>query len=107
MHPLQRAACVILVAVVFTSAPGFAHEATNVDGQPLGWNYDSSCCGGKDCRPLKTRVIAGPNGWEVQETGEVIGYDSDRIRDSRDGLFHRCHYNNGYTRCLYVPPRGF
>lgn len=92
--------------------PAFAHEATSVQGQPLGWKYPWACCSNLDCTPVPDSAISeGPDGYTIKSTGEVIAYADKRIKDSPDGTFHWCAHRQGIdagrTICLYVPPRGF
>lgn len=89
-----------------------AHEATNVAGQPLGWNYPWACCSNMDCRALPAKDIKErPEGYVIQSTGEVVGYGDKRVKDSPDGEFHWCAHqagvDAGHTICLFVPPKGF
>ena len=84
-----------------------AHDA------PTGWTYSPSCCGGADCEPVPDAlaVRATDAGWFIPETGETIGYTDPRLRDSPDGLFHRCRMwsssHESPTRCLYRPSLGY
>lgn len=46
----------------------------------------------------------------VVPSGDVIGYQDSRIKDSPDGEFHWCTTqgkNDGKTICLFVPPRSY
>jgi hypothetical protein len=84
-----------------------AHEA------PTGWTYPTSCCSNKDCREVPhTEIIETPNGYLISTTNELIPYDDKRIRESPDGLHHRCARSNnftpdGETLCIFVPPSLF
>lgn len=78
-----------------------AHEA------PSGWAYDAACCSGRDCRPVTPgEVTAGPRGFEVAPTGEIIPYGDRKLRPSGDGTTHRCMVGGNATSptiCIYVP----
>lgn len=73
--------------------------------------YGIECCSQKDCKPIPAgEVKATAEGWEVATTGEIIPYNSYKIKKSPDGNFHRCAMSanfgaNGHTLCLYVPPQ--
>lgn len=89
-----------------------AHEATNTAGQPLGWQYSFSCCSDKDCKPVAAgEVRETPQGYLLVKTGEVVGYQDTRIKDSPDGTFHVCQvagdFEKGRILCIYRPSRGF
>lgn len=107
---------VILMAVcglIFLAvALAQAHEATDVNGQPLGWSYGWECCSGMDCSVSGDRDISEtPEGYRIEITGEIIPYGDKRIKRSRDEFFHRCTPGGVATAprsiCLYVPDRGF
>jgi len=89
-----------------------AHEATDINGNPLGWLYGYECCSGVDCSVSGDKAISEiPEGYRVEITGEVIPYGDKRIKQSRDEFFHRCTPGGVATAprsiCLYVPDRGF
>jgi hypothetical protein len=99
-----------LFAALGTGA--WAHEATDVAGQPLGWVYGYECCSGVDCSVSGDKAISEiPEGYRIELTGEVIPYGDKRIKQSRDEFFHRCTPGGIATAprsiCLYVPDRGF
>jgi hypothetical protein len=113
MTPADRAK---IAAMAITIASGVAasllagragaHEA------PTGWTYPALCCSNKDCKQISaTEVRAVKTGWLVEKTGEVISYGDTRLKDSPDGLYHRCahaaNFESGKTLCLFVPPMGF
>ena len=75
--------------------------------------YPYTCCSDQDCHPIsETDVTAGPDGWVIRSTGEVIGYDDQRVRvtpKTADHAFHRCSPEGrpqGRTICLFVPQFG-
>ena len=88
-----------------------AHDALPTAAQPDGWKYPFSCCSGYDCRAVpQTAISEKPDGYVIENTGEVLGYQDARLKDSPDGEFHWCSVagaNNGRTICLFVPPRSF
>ena len=108
------------VALVLAGAfPAAAHEA------PTGWSYDIECCSQMDCQPVPASMIrATSEGWRIEipagahkmaPTGFVgtLPYDSHRVRQSQDGLFHPCiapaigsHRPEPVLLCLYVPEMG-
>lgn len=96
---------ILVLLLVFNALPALSHQA------PSGWQYDAVCCSNKDCSPLRTPISAIEGGWYLAESGEIIPFSDSKIRDSKDGDFHRCVYqfgpHKGNTRCLYVPPVGF
>lgn len=101
-----------LIAALILPIPALAHEATTVQGQPLGWKYGWECCSTTDCKPVADGDIEeGPNGYRVKATGEVVPYNDKRVKDSKDGTFHLCaqggNFDTGRTLCIYRPPRGF
>lgn len=91
-----------LILLTAASLAVLAHSA------PSGWDYDSECCGGHDCRPIAAdAVLEKPTAWEIRATGELIMKYSAKV--SKDGDFHRCSYkglDDAKTFCLYVPLRG-
>lgn len=87
--------------ITFVSLAAGAHEA------PGGWAYDPACCSGRDCRPARPgEITAGPRGFEIAPTGEVVPFASSKVRPSGDGAMHRCMIGGETTSptiCLYVP----
>lgn len=81
-----------------------SHEA------PTGWKYPYACCSGIDCRPVSKNAISErPNGFVINNTGEVIAPTDTRLRESPDGEYHWCSVagdEHSRTICLFVPPRG-
>jgi len=105
--------------LVASTLPAVAHEA------PSGWRYDIECCSQMDCQPVPASMIrATSEGWRIEippgghkmaPTGFVgtLPYDSHRVRQSQDGLFHPCiapaigsHRPEPVLLCLYVPEMG-
>jgi hypothetical protein len=83
-----------------------AHDA------PTGWKYPWSCCSNMDCKEVQSSaVLEKPQGYVIQSTGEVVGYQDKRVKDSPDGEYHWCAHqagiDAGQTICLFVPPKGF
>lgn len=92
-----------------------AHQAAS------GWTYPSSCCGGKDCRPIKEGldVTAAKNGsgymvkFLYREPGNPITYyiqefvDRDKVQSSGDSDYHACVNVSALPgqqiRCLFAP----
>lgn len=94
----------LLVGVSF-AATADAHSA------PSGWVYPYQCCSDRDCQPVHgAAVVEGPEGYVVEQTGEVIGYSDPRLKISPDDEYHLC-MRPGSIRfraiCLFVPPRSF
>jgi hypothetical protein len=107
---------VILMAVcglIFLAvALAQAHEATDVNGQPLGWRYSYSCCSDRDCKPVAVgEVRETPDGYLLLKTGEVVGYQDTRVKESPDGTFHVCQvagdFEAGRILCIYAPGRSY
>jgi hypothetical protein len=91
-----------------------AHDAMPTAVAPKGWTYPYSCCSGYDCREVSTGptgiVRERPEGYVIAKTGEVIGYQDKRIKESPDGLYHWCSVagaDDGRTICLFAPPRSY
>lgn len=106
--PIGLAAAYLLVQ------PAWPHDAIPTAAQPKGWPYPYACCSGLDCRqvgraPSHIKITERPEGYVISSTGEVVGYQDTRIRQSPDGEFHWCSVAGGddsRTICLFVPPRG-
>lgn len=105
---------VFIGALVFIVIIGtaMAHEAVSAAGQPLGWRYSYACCSDKDCKPVAAgEVRETAEGYLLVKTGEVVGYQDKRIKDSPDGTFHVCQvagdFDAGRILCIYVPGRGY
>lgn len=94
---------VALLALAFLSAGAWAHDPAL---------YDTDCCRGEDhggdCAPVKEgEVIQTGDGYLVRITGEIIPFNSSKIRKSRDRQTHRCTIYRlipeSSTRCIYIP----
>lgn len=109
MTPLFRVFLAFVAASVITLAIWLdradAHDA------PSGWTYPLSCCSDHDCREVPDAAVrAGPGGYVIVGTGEVIGYGDRRVKPSPDGRYHWCSHggrDDSRTICLFVPPMGF
>lgn len=93
------------LALLLSAASAKAHSS------PSGWAYPYQCCHDRDCRPIEGgQITEGPNGYVIENTGEVVGYMDSRVRNSPDGEYHWCSIegsNKTSTICLFVPPRSF
>lgn len=124
MPPEQQDNRILVIIVAIMAAIGlfclfaalgtgaWAHEARTVAGQPLGWKYSYACCSDKDCRPVAAGEIREtPEGYLLIKTGEVVGYQDKRVKESPDGTFHVCQvagdFEAGRILCIYAPPRSF
>lgn len=91
--------------------PAFAHDALPTAAQPKGWSYPFACCSGYDCRAVpQTAISERPEGYVIKGTGEVVGYQDTRLKNSPDGEYHWCSVagaNNGRTICLFAPPKSY
>lgn len=91
--------------VLFPAGLARAHEAAK------GWSYPFSCCSNFDCRQISSKAISErPEGYVINDTGEVLDYADARLKDSPDGEYHWCSVAGGSrsrTICLFVPPRSF
>jgi hypothetical protein len=91
----------LLLALLIAAQTAVAHEA------PSGWSYDTACCSGMDCRPVEPgEVSATPRGYEIAPTGEIVPFNSTKVRPSGDGAMHRCMVGGETTIptiCIYVP----
>lgn len=95
----------VLAVLVFFVATARAHEA------PTGWSFDPACCGGNDCKPVPTsEITVTAEGYKIATTGEVIPFQSTKVRVSPDGMPYRCSVGGlptGHTYCIYVSKGGF
>lgn len=93
--------------------PALTHEATNIQGQPLGIPYPISCCSLQDCRPtIDGEVKETPQGYTLVSTGEFVPHGDKRIKQfPADGKIHVCqqagNFDSGRILCLLVPPPSF
>lgn len=101
----------VFSASVLIAYPASAHEALPTAAKPLGWSYPYSCCSGIDCRQVSEKAInERPEGYVINETGEVVAYSDSRVKNSPDGIYHWCSVagaNDSKTICLFVPPKGY
>lgn len=107
-------ALVALLALLFFMRSTMAHDATNTQGQPLGWDYPWSCCSKMDCGPIDaSRVHKTPEGYVIDGSTDEspIPYGDKRIKDSPDGNYHWCAHKAGIgigkTICFYRGPEGY
>lgn len=124
MPPEEQDNRILLIIVAIMAAIGlfclfaalgtgaWAHEATDVNGQPLGWRYSYACCSDRDCKPLSAgEVQETPEGYVLRKTGEVVGYQDKRVKESPDGTFHVCQvagdFDAGRILCIYAPGRSY
>ena len=96
----------LLLGILELTGRASAHEA------PTGWKYPWSCCSSMDCQEVQSSaVLEKPEGYVIQFTGEVVGYQDKRVKDSPDGEYHWCAHqagiDAGHTICLFVPPKSF
>jgi hypothetical protein len=95
------------------AAAALSHEATTIQGEPLGWSYPVSCCSNKDCREVPaTTLTPVKGGWRVELNGQFIPNNSSKLRDSPDGRYHLCMAGAKFTPtgtalCIFTPPMGF
>jgi hypothetical protein len=99
--------------LIWTQGVVYPHEATNVQGQPLGIPYPISCCSLQDCRPtIDGEVKETPQGYTLVSTGEFVPHGDRRIKPfPADGKIHVCqqagNFDSGRILCLLVPPPSF
>lgn len=112
-RPSRRTGTLIFVAVsmsMIVPVLGLPETAT-AHMAPSGWVYPVQCCSNQDCEPIHdARVTEGPQGYVVQDSGEIIGYRDTRVKKSPDDEFHLCRAQRlppSRTICLFVPPRSF
>ena len=87
------------------------HGQVSAHDAPTRWKYPWACCSNMDCQQVQSSaVIEKPQGYVIKSTGEVVGYQDRRIKDSPDGEYHWCAHqaglDAGQTICLFVPPKG-
>jgi len=106
----------VLVGVILSfgviASPVIAHEAIPTAAAPLGWKYPWACCSNMDCEQVSQKAVSErPEGYVINSTGEVVGYQDKRVKQSPDGEYHWCAHRQGidagHTICLFVPPKGF
>jgi hypothetical protein len=113
------AAFYVLIVLLILATGAEAHEATGINGQPLGWNWDAGCCGSSDCSIIPdSAVVEGPDGYHVtlragqhpmlREKGysAIIPYGSERT--SPTGEYGICLAAEGTHRfCFYAGGRSW
>ena len=83
----------MLAYSVLVSCPLGGAEAHDAPG---GWACDVDCCSPHDRWQSKAKdVSATPDGWLINATHQLIGYDGSnsrgiKLRRSKDEFFHRC-----------------
>lgn len=93
--------------------PAYPHDALPTASQPQGWSYGYECCHSLDCSRVEgpADITTTPEGYRIERTGEVIGYQDRRIKRSRDEYYHRCtpggNLDAPRSLCLYVPDMAF
>lgn len=97
--------------VAISSGNAWPHDAIPTAAMPEGWKYPFSCCALYDCRAAKAgEVTERPDGYHTP-SGDIVGYQDKRVKDSPDGDFHWCSHQSGAdagkTICLFVPPRSY
>lgn len=112
--PARRAMmafCALGLSTLGSAMPALGHDAMPTAAKPQGWKYPFSCCSDYDCRAVSEAAISErPEGYVIDGTGEVVGYQDVRLKNSPDGEFHWCSVagaNDGRTICLFVPPRSY
>lgn len=99
------------VAFFAGSLSAYAHDAIPTAAKPDGWSYPFSCCSGYDCRAVpQTAISERPEGYVIKGTGEVVGYQDTRLKNSPDGEYHWCSVagaNDSRTICLFAPPKSY
>ena len=96
-----------------------AHEAVSLEGKPLGFNWPSECCGGRDCAFIPaSSVKETPDGYRVTlRAGQhpmlfTKGYADtvpySRAKTSPTGDYAICLSAEGMNRfCFFAGGRGF
>lgn len=97
--------------LLFSAVLGFLPHGVAAHEAPSGWQYDTSCCAGIDCRQIPTKSVEErSDGYFITIGHEIVPYGDKRIRNSPDGFVHWCTVNgrdDGRTICLYVPPHSY
>jgi hypothetical protein len=102
----------------------YPHEATNVQGYPLGWDYDPGCCRSAqqptgDCAPIASEYVTErPDGYHInipvgghpklitKGYSGIVPYGQER--PSPEGNYHICLTTDGAHRfCFYAGSKGF
>ncbi|TIV73714.1 MAG: hypothetical protein E5V93_17770 [Mesorhizobium sp.] len=96
----------LLSGILGLPGQAIAHDA------PAGWKYPWAYCSSIDCKEVQSSVVLEkPEGYVIQSTGKVVGYQDKRVKDSPDGEYHWCAHqagiDAGHTICLFGPSKGF
>jgi hypothetical protein len=109
--PNRASLAAVFSASILVAFPARAREALPTAAKPLGWSCPYACCSGIDCRQVSEKAISErPQGYVINETGEVVAYSDSRVKDSPDGVYHWCSVagaDDSTTICLFVPPKGY
>jgi len=101
--PRGTAGALIALSIANHVTVAAAHDA------PSGWIYPVSCCSDYDCREVAdANILERPEGYVIKATGETLAMTDYRVRPSPDGRYHWCSVKgrpDGWTICLFVPPR--
>jgi hypothetical protein len=122
----EATACALAVALIWLASvwPALPHEATNVQGYPLGWDYDPGCCRSAqqptgDCAPIASEYVTErPDGYHIdipvgghpklitKGYSGIVPYGQER--PSPEGNYHICLTTDGAHRfCFYAGSKGF
>ena len=118
------ALAVALVWLPIMTKAAYPHEATNVQGYPLGWDYDPGCCRSAlqptgDCAPIASKYVTElPDGYHInipvgghpklltKGYSGIVPYGQERR--SPEGNYHICLTTDGAHRfCFYAGSKGF
>lgn len=126
--PSVRAAWAVIIAVLvglflavlfLLVSRAEAHEATSVDGKPLGWDFPAICCHNRDCAVIPASTVQElPDGYHVtllpgqhpmlttKGYSGVIPYGQERPSPSGD--YAICLAPEGARRlCFFAGDRGY
>jgi hypothetical protein len=100
----MRLSIVIMLLVVVTPLPSYAHDWYTGLHSPKGVD----CCGGRDCRPVPYRLNAetGREEIEANEAWWLVEYDKVLPFSAPDGLAHACWigpWGKPFFRCIILP----
>jgi hypothetical protein len=100
----MRLSIVIMLLVVVTPLPSYAHDWYTGLHSPKGVD----CCGGQDCRPVPYRLNAetGREEIEANEAWWLVEYDKVLPFSAPDGLAHACWigpWGKPFFRCIILP----
>jgi hypothetical protein len=114
---------VFCAAVFILLPPVRAHEATNVQGQPLGITYPSGCCNSAatavngDCAPIDEKYVTErPDGYHIDLPAgahpqlKEYGYSGivpyKDVKQPVGNDYHICLAHNGSNRYCFFPKPG-